>query len=327
MDNLLTVTHLTKYFDVPAGHLHAVDDVSFSIKRGETLGVVGESGCGKSTLGRVLLGLHPATSGDIIFEGMDLSTFSKQEMIPIRREMQIIFQDPYASLNPRFTVAQIIEEPLRLHKVCKNAEERRKRVEELMEMVGLPRRAYNLYPHEFDGGRRQRIVIARALAINPQFVVCDEPVSALDVSVQAQILNLMIDLQKQLGLTYLFISHDLSVVKHISDNVVVMYLGQVIEKAPKQALFQTPMHPYTIALLSAIPSVNVREKRQRIILKGELSSPINPGDGCRFAKRCPFAQPECFTRTPEYREMEPEHFVACHRAEEVRDGKLKYQTI
>ena len=327
MDNLLTVTHLKKYLDVPAGHLHAVDDVSFCIKRGETLGVVGESGCGKSTLGRVLLGLHPATSGDIIFEGMDLSTFSKKEMIPIRREMQIIFQDPYASLNPRFTVAQIIEEPLRLHKVCKNAEERRKRVEELMEMVGLPRRAYNLYPHEFDGGRRQRIVIARALAINPQFVVCDEPVSALDVSVQAQILNLMIDLQKQLGLTYLFISHDLSVVKHISDNVVVMYLGQVIEKAPKQALFQTPMHPYTIALLSAIPSVNVREKRQRIILKGELSSPINPGDGCRFAKRCPFAQPECFTRTPEYREMEPEHFVACHRAEEVREGKLKYQTI
>ena len=327
MDNLLTVTHLKKYFDGPAGHLHAVDDVSFSIKRGETLGVVGESGCGKSTLGRVLLGLHPATSGDIIFEGMDLSTFSKKEMIPIRREMQIIFQDPYASLNPRFTVAQIIEEPLQLHKVCKNAEERRKRVEELMEMVGLPRRAYNLYPHEFDGGRRQRIVIARALAINPQFVVCDEPVSALDVSVQAQILNLMIDLQKQLGLTYLFISHDLSVVKHISDNVVVMYLGQVIEKAPKQALFQTPMHPYTIALLSAIPSVNVREKRQRIILKGELSSPINPGDGCRFAKRCPFAQPECFTRTPEYREMEPDHFVACHRAEEVREGKLKYQTI
>ena len=324
---LLETKNLKKYFETPRGTLHAVDDVSFSIKRGETLGVVGESGCGKSTLGRVLLGLHPATSGDIIFEGMDLSTFSKKEMIPIRREMQIIFQDPYASLNPRFTVAQIIEEPLRLHKVCKNAEERRKRVEELMEMVGLPRRAYNLYPHEFDGGRRQRIVIARALAINPQFVVCDEPVSALDVSVQAQILNLMIDLQKQLGLTYLFISHDLSVVKHISDNVVVMYLGQVIEKAPKQALFQTPMHPYTIALLSAIPSVNVREKRQRIILKGELSSPINPGDGCRFAKRCPFAQPECFTRTPEYREMEPEHFVACHRAEEVREGKLKYQTI
>ena len=196
-----------------------------------------------------------------------------------------------------------------------------------METVGLADRLINTYPHELDGGRRQRIGIARALALNPPVIVCDEPVSALDVSIQAQILNLMIDLQKQLGLTYLFISHDLSVVKHISDNVVVMYLGQVIEKAPKQALFQTPMHPYTIALLSAIPSVNVREKRQRIILKGELSSPINPSDGCRFAKRCPFAQPECFTRTPEYREMEPEHFVACHRAEEVREGKLKYQTI
>lgn len=206
MDNLLTVSHLKKYFDVPAGQLHAVDNVSFSIRQGETLGVVGESGCGKSTLGRVLLGLHKATSGDIIFQGMDLSTFTKEEMIPVRREMQIIFQDPYASLNPRFTVAQIIEEPLCLHKVCKTAEERRKKVEDLMEMVGLPKRAYNLYPHEFDGGRRQRIVIARALAINPKFVVCDEPVSALDVSVQAQILNLMIDLQKQLGLTYLFIS-------------------------------------------------------------------------------------------------------------------------
>ena len=261
MDNLLTVTHLKKYFDVPAGHLHAVDDVSFSIKRGETLGVVGESGCGKSTLGRVLLGLHPATSGDIIFEGMDLSTFSKNEMIPVRREMQIIFQDPYASLNPRFTVAQIIEEPLRLHKVCKNVEERRKRVEELMEMVGLPRRAYNLYPHEFDGGRRQRIVIARALAINPQFVVCDELglragcfCSGADPEPDDR------SAKSSSGLTYLFISHDLSVVKHISDNVVVMYLGQVIEKASKQALFQTPMHPYTIALLSAIPSVNVREK-------------------------------------------------------------------
>lgn len=327
MEQLLTVSHLKKYFDVPAGQLHAVDDVSFTIQRGETLGVVGESGCGKSTLGRVLLGLHQATSGDIIFQGMDLSTFSKEDMIPVRREMQIIFQDPYASLDPRFTVAQIIEEPLRLHKVCSSAEERRKRVEELMEMVGLPKRAYNLYPHEFDGGRRQRIVIARALAINPKFVVCDEPVSALDVSVQAQILNLMIDLQKQLGLTYLFISHDLSVVKHISDNVVVMYLGQVIEKAPKRELFKAPLHPYTTALLSAIPSVNVREKRQRIILKGELSSPINPGEGCRFAKRCPFAQPECFSVTPLYREMAPEHFVACHRAQEVASGKLKYETL
>ena len=326
METLLAISHLKKYFDVPAGRLHAVDDVSFSIQRGETLGVVGESGCGKSTLGRVLLGLHQATSGDIVFQGMDLSTFTKEEMIPVRREMQIIFQDPYASLDPRFTVAQIVEEPLKLHKVYKSAEERRARVEHLMEMVGLPKRAYNLYPHEFDGGRRQRIVIARALAINPKFVVCDEPVSALDVSVQAQILNLMIDLQKQLGLTYMFISHDLSVVKHISDNVVVMYLGQVIEKAPQRDLFKTPRPPYTSGLLRAIPSINVREKRQRIILKGELSSPINPGEGCRFAKRCPFAKPECFSITPEYRELASEHFAACHRAEEVRDGALKYET-
>ncbi len=325
MDNLLTVSHLKKYFDVPKGQLHAVDDVSFSIRQGETLGVVGESGCGKSTLGRVLLGLHKATSGDIIFRGMDLSTFTPKEMIPMRREMQIIFQDPYASLDPRLTVAQIIEEPLLLHKVYKTAADRRQRIEALMEMVGLPKRAYNLYPHEFDGGRRQRIVIARALAINPQFIVCDEPVSALDVSVQAQILNLMIELQEQLGLTYLFISHDLSVVKHISDNVMVMYLGQVIEKAPKKGLFQNPLHPYTIALLSAIPSVNVRVKRQRIILRGELSSPINPGEGCRFAKRCPFAKEACYTHTPVYREMEPEHFVACHRAEEIVSGGLKYQ--
>ena len=325
MDCLLTVSHLKKYFDVPAGQLHAVDDVSFSIRKGETLGVVGESGCGKSTLGRVLLGLHSITSGSVLFRGMDLSTFSRKEMIPVRREMQIIFQDPYASLNPRFTVAQIIEEPLKLHRLYGSAGERRGRVEELMEMVGLPHRAYNLYPHEFDGGRRQRIVIARALAINPQFVVCDEPVSALDVSVQAQILNLMIDLQEKLGLTYMFISHDLSVVKHISDNVIVMYLGQIIEKAPKKSLFQSPMHPYTIALLSAIPSINVRKKRQHIILKGELSSPINPGEGCRFARRCPFAQQACFQQTPEYRELEPEHFVACHRADEVRQGGLKYQ--
>ncbi len=327
MESLLTVSHLKKYFDVPAGRLHAVDDVSFSIRRGETLGVVGESGCGKSTLGRVLLGLYPATAGDIIFQGMDLSTFSKKDLIPIRREMQIVFQDPYASLDPRLTVAQIIEEPLRLHHVCRSTAERRERVEELMEMVGLSKRAYNLYPHEFDGGRRQRIVIARALAVGPKFVVCDEPVSALDVSVQAQVLNLMIDLQERLGLTYLFISHDLSVVKHISDDVVVMYLGQVIEKAGKRDLFKTPMHPYTIALLSAIPSVNIREKRQRIILKGELSSPIDPGEGCRFAKRCPFATEECFQTTPLYRELEPEHFVACHRAEEVRSGALQFKSV
>lgn len=324
MENLIEVKNLKKYFEVPNGFLNAVDDVSFNIKEGETLGVVGESGCGKSTLGRVMLGLHKATSGSIMFNGMDLSTFNKSEMIKMRKSMQIIFQDPYASLNPRFTVAQIIEEPLKLHNLYRSKEERKKRVEELMEMVGLSKRSYNLYPHEFDGGRRQRIVIARALSINPKFIVCDEPVSALDVSVQAQILNLMIELQEKLGLTYLFISHDLSVVKHISDNVLVMYLGQVIEKAPKRDLFKKPMHPYTIALLSAIPSVNVLEKRKKIILKGELSSPINPTDGCRFASRCKFAIDKCFNTNPIYREIETEHFIACHRAEEIKDNKIGY---
>lgn len=324
MENLIEVKNLKKYFEVPNGFLNAVDDVSFNIKEGETLGVVGESGCGKSTLGRVMLGLHKATSGSIMFNGMDLSTFNKSEMIKMRKSMQIIFQDPYASLNPRFTVAQIIEEPLKLHNIYRSKEERKKRVEELMEMVGLSKRSYNLYPHEFDGGRRQRIVIARALSINPKFVVCDEPVSALDVSVQAQILNLMLELQDKLGLTYLFISHDLSVVKHISDNVLVMYLGQVIEKAPKKDLFKNPVHPYTKALLSAIPSVNVLEKRKKIILKGELSSPINPIDGCRFASRCQFALDKCFNSNPVYREIETEHFIACHRAEELLENKIGY---
>ena len=312
---MLTVTHLKKYFDVPAGHLHAVDDVSFSIKRGETLGVVGESGCGKSTLGRVLLGLHPATSGDIIFEGMDLSTFSKNEMIPIRREMQIIFQDPYASLNPRFTVAQIIEEPLRLHKVCKNAEERRKRVEELMEMVGLPRRAYNLYPHEFDGGRRQRIVIARALAINPQFVVCDEPVSALDVSVQAQILNLMRELQEKYQLTSLFISHDLGVVSYLSDRIGVMYLGHLVELGTTEEILKNPAHPYTKALFDVNAGV----------LLGEIPSPSDPPSGCPFHTRCVYCTERCKAEMPQMQTLSGEgenvHIAACHRIE-VSSRKL-----
>lgn len=327
---LLEVRDLKQYFNIPMGMfqskpLKAVDGVSFTIGKRETLGLVGESGCGKTTVGRTILHLYKPTAGEIVFDGKKID--SKADIQEFRKKATMVFQDPYSSLNPRMTVADIIGEPLDVHKLYSTKAERNERILELMDHVGLNSEHASRYAHEFSGGQRQRIGIARALAVNPEFIVCDEPVSALDVSVQAQILNLMIDLQKQLGLTYLFISHDLSVVKHISDNVVVMYLGQVIEKAPKQALFQTPMHPYTIALLSAIPSVNVREKRQRIILKGELSSPINPGDGCRFAKRCPFAQPECFTRTPEYREMEPEHFVACHRAEEVREGKLKYQTI
>lgn len=322
--NLLEVKNLKKYFNTPGGLLHAVDNISFSLPEGETLGIVGESGCGKSTLGRVILRLHEPTDGKIIYGGMDITTFQKEEMRQMRRHMQIIFQDPYASLNPRFTISQIIGEPLILHKMYHNEKERRERVEELMELVGLAKRMYNLYPHEFDGGRRQRVVIARALAINPQFIVCDEPVSALDVSVQAQILNLMMDLQEKLKLTYIFISHDLSVIKHISDNIGVMYLGQMIEKAPKQDIFQQPIHPYTIALLSAIPSVNILEKKKKIILKGEISSPINPKPGCRFSPRCPFSCEICQQKNPQLLEVKPGHFVACHRYEEMMAGKLQF---
>ncbi|MEF9991066.1 MAG: dipeptide ABC transporter ATP-binding protein [Romboutsia sp.] len=321
---MLEIKNLKKHFDVAGGKLHAVDDISLRIEEGKTLGIVGESGCGKSTLGRVILRLHEPTSGQILFDGMDITSFDKEEMRQMRKYMQIIFQDPYASLNPRFTIAQIIEEPLKLHKVYKTAEERKIRVEELMDLVGLSKRLYNSYPHELDGGRRQRIVIARALAINPKFVICDEPVSALDVSVQAQILNLMMELQEKLGLTYVFISHDLSVVKHISDDVGVMYLGQLIEKAPKEAIFKKPLHPYTIALLSAIPSINIKEKKEKIILKGEISSPINPKPGCRFAKRCPFANDICNSQTPNLEEIEKDRFIACHRSGEILAGTLKY---
>ena len=288
---LLEVQGLKKFFNVAnGGVLHAVDNVSFTINEGETLGIVGESGCGKSTLGRAILRLHEPTAGKVIYNGMDITSFDKEEMRKMRQHMQIIFQDPYASLNPRFTISQIIEEPLKLHKLYKSDAERKKRVQELMELVGLSPAMANLYPHEFDGGRRQRVVIARALSINPKFVVCDEPVSALDVSVQAQILNLMMELQHKLGLTYIFISHDLSVIKHISNDIGVMYLGQMIEKTTKKNIFNRPLHPYTVALLSAIPSTNVLEKKKKIILKGEISSPINPKPGCRFSPRCPFAE-------------------------------------
>ena len=321
---MLEIKNLKKYFDVGGGKLHAVDDISLKIEEGRTLGIVGESGCGKSTLVRVILRLHEPTSGRILFNGMDITSFDKEEMRQMRKYMQIIFQDPYASLNPRFTISQIIEEPLKLHKVYKTAEERKKRVEELMELVGLSKRMYNSYPHEFDGGRRQRVVIARALAINPKFIICDEPVSALDVSVQAQILNLMMELQEKLGLTYVFISHDLSVVKHISDDVGVMYLGQLIEKAPKEAIFKKPLHPYTIALLSAIPSINIKEKKEKIILKGEITSPINPKPGCRFSQRCPFVQEICKTKTPVLEEIEKDRFIACFRSREIFEGTLKY---
>lgn len=324
MSNLLELKNLKKYFPVANGHLHAVDNISITIKKGETLGIVGESGCGKSTLGRVILRLHEPTSGRILFDGMDITSFDKEEMRQMRKYMQIVFQDPYASLNPRFTIAQIIEEPLKLHHIYKTAAQRKERVEELMELVGLSKRTYNCYPHEFDGGRRQRVVIARALSINPKFIICDEPVSALDVSVQAQILNLMMELQQKLGLTYVFISHDLSVVKHISDHVGVMYLGQLIEKTSKAELFKNPIHPYTKALLSAIPSTNLDVKQKKIILKGEISSPVNPTAGCRFAKRCPFAIDICTTKDPEFIEVAPEHFVACCRYEELLSGAIGF---
>lgn len=312
-DVILEVKNLKKYFNTPKGLLHAVDDVNFSIERGKTLGVVGESGCGKSTTGRVILRLLEATGGEIFFEGENIREFSKDKMIKLREDMQIIFQDPFASLNPRMTVSEIIAEPLIIHKKCPTREELDKRVRELMDTVGLSQRLLNTYPHELDGGRRQRIGIARALALNPKFIVCDEPVSALDVSIQAQVLNLMQDLQKELGLTYLFITHDLSVVKHFSDDIAVMYLGQLVEKAPANKLFKNPIHPYTKALLSAIPVPSLKHKMQRVMLKGEITSPINPKPGCRFAKRCPYVVPEC--EEPQKLEVtNGDHFFACHRA-------------
>lgn len=309
---LLEVKNLKKYFDTPGGVLHAVDDVSFRLEKGKTLGVVGESGCGKSTTGRAILRLHEPTGGEVIFEGKDITKLSQQEMRGLRSQMQIIFQDPFASLNPRKTVSEIIGEPLRLYKVYKNKQEQQKRVLELMELVGLSERLTNTYPHELDGGRRQRIGIARALAMNPKFIVCDEPVSALDVSIQAQILNLLKKLQKELGLTYIFITHDLSVVNYFSDEIMVMYLGKVVEHAPSEQLFAHPTHPYTKALLSAIPVPRLGAKKDRILLKGEITSPIDPKPGCRFAPRCEYAKDCCFTESPELKETEPGHFAACH---------------
>ena len=310
---LLECRHLKKYFDVPNGVLHAVDDISFSLEKGKTLGVVGESGCGKSTLGRTILRLLPHTSGEVIFEGKDILQYSRGEMKELRKKMQIIFQDPFSSLNPRYTVFETIREPLKIHKMFKTQEETNRRVRELMEGVGLASRYENTYPHELDGGRRQRIGIARALALTPQFIVCDEPVSALDVSIQAQVLNLMMDLKDSMGLTYMFITHDLSVVKHISDEIIVMYLGQIVEKARGDDIFAHPMHPYTKALLSAIPIPDIRYKgKEAETIKGELSSPINPKPGCRFAPRCPRATEKCRMENPELKDMGDNHLVACH---------------
>ena len=309
-DHILEVQNLKKYFNTPEGTLHAVDNVSFAIERKKTLGIVGESGCGKSTLGRCILRLHEPTSGKILFNGQDITKLSNKEMRKIRKEMQMVFQDPYASLDPRKTVFQAIREPIAKNKLCPKSEYE-DRVLELMKLVGLAERLSNSYPHELDGGRRQRVGIARALAMNPQFIVCDEPVSALDVSIQAQILNLLKELQQKLDLTYIFVTHDLSVVNYFSDTIMVMYLGQIVEMAETEELFAHPMHPYTEALLSAIPVPKVNYKNERIILKGEITSPIDPPNECRFAKRCSYACEACRKGAPPLQEVSPGHFVAC----------------
>ena len=316
-DTILEVKHLKKYFNTPKGLLHAVDDVNFTLERGKTLGIVGESGCGKSTTGRSILRLIEPTSGEVIFDGEDVCKKNKNELRLLRRDMQLIFQDPYASLDPRKTVSEIIAEPLKLQKLITDPKARMDRVRELMQVVGLADRLINTYPHELDGGRRQRIGIARALAMKPKLLVCDEPVSALDVSIQAQILNLLKKLQADLGLTYIFITHDLSVVKYFSDDIAVMYLGQMVEKAPSDVLFQNPVHPYTKALLSAIPLPIVgKEKPARQLIRGEITSPVNLPDECRFMKRCDCAAECCKNGNPQLREIEPGHFVACSRVNE-----------
>ncbi len=319
MSELIRVENLKKYFKTPQGMLHAVDDISFTINEGETLGVVGESGCGKSTLGRTVLGLLEATDGKIFFRGEDITHVRGHERKQLRRDMQIIFQDPFSSLNPRYCVKELIADPLKTYKVFKTKAELDRRVEELMDTVGLARRLAYSYPHELDGGRRQRIGVARALALNPKFIVCDEPVSALDVSIQAQILNLLQDLQDQRGLTYMFITHNLSVVKHISHSILVMYLGCEVEMCPSKELFKNPLHPYTKGLLSAIPIPSIHVKREEIIMKGEVTSPINPKPGCRFASRCPYAEAKCHESLPAVEEVLPGHLCACHRVREIND--------
>lgn len=322
-DVLLHVEKLVKHFPImrglifqkKVGAVHAVDGVSFDIYRGETLGLVGESGCGKSTTGRAILQLQKPTSGEVIFEGVNLVTLKPKELRKMRRKMQMIFQDPYASLNPRMTIGEIIGEPLRLHGLA-NRKESDERVIELLTLVGLNPAYANRYPHEFSGGQRQRVGVARSLSLNPSLIVCDEPISALDVSIQAQVVNLLEELQQQFNLTYLFIAHDLSMVRHISTRVAVMYLGWIVELASCDELYSHPLHPYTQALLSAvpIPDPEAEENRQRIILEGDVPSPVNPPSGCRFRTRCPVAAKICQEQVPEYREITSGHFVACHFA-------------
>lgn len=312
-------------FDRTVGHVKAVDGVSFSVKRGQTLGLVGESGCGKSTLGRGILRLVEPTAGHVHFEGQDVATINGEKLRSARKDMQMIFQDPMASLNPRHSVSEILTSPLRAHNVAGGKPEWERRIKEILDLVGLPQSAINRYPHEFSGGQRQRIGIARAVALRPKLVIADEPVSALDVSVQAQVINLLDDLQKEMNLTYVVIAHDLAVVRHISDTIGVMYLGGLVETAPSDQLYTKPMHPYTIALLSAIPVPDpvVEAKRERILIDGDLPSPANPPTGCRFHTRCPFAKPEkCATEVPQLRQLAPDHEVACHFAEEIAQQNL-----
>ena len=314
---LVEIQGLKKYFSHPRGLLHAVDDISMRFEKGHTMGVVGESGCGKSTLGRTIIHLHESTGGKILFRGEDVTRVTARRLRELRRSMQIIFQDPYSSLNPRMTVEETIREPLVLAGRRSRAETERE-VERVMDLVGIAQRWRCAYPHEMDGGRRQRVCIGRALASNPEFIVCDEPVSALDVSIQAQVINLLQDLQREYGLTYMFVTHDLSVVHHISDEISVMYLGQLVETAASAALFERPLHPYTKALLSAIPSVDIHNQREQILIRGELTSPIDPAPGCRFASRCPYATEAC-AAPQTLRELLPGHHVSCCRAAEINE--------
>lgn len=319
MNELLRVENLRKIFKTPGGPLHAVDGVSFAVEKGKTLGVVGESGCGKSTLGRVILGLVPATDGQVFFRGQDITFASGQQRRELQRQMQIIFQDPFSSLNPRMCVIDLIADPLRTFRVSQNRSEVQNMVLEMMDTVGLDRRFAYSYPHELDGGRRQRIGIARALILQPDFIVCDEPVSALDVSIQAQILNLLMDIQQKRELSYVFITHDMSVVKHISDDILVMYVGCMVEKCASKDLFRQPLHPYTKGLLAAIPIPSLDVPRKKLLLKSELTSPINPKPGCRFAPRCMYATERCHQEMPAYEQLLPGHFVACHHARKIND--------
>ncbi len=319
MSAVIEVKDLKKYFNTPKGMLHAVDGVTLKIEAGKTMGVVGESGCGKSTLGRTIIHLQESTGGTILFKGEDVTHVSSHKLNELKGDMQIIFQDPYSSLNPRMTVEDTVREPLLLSKRFSKAQVQEE-TDKLMELVGIDHRMRKSYPHELDGGRRQRVGIARAIALNPAFVVCDEPVSALDVSIQAQVLNLLQDLQEQRGMTYMFVTHDLSVVRHISDDICVMYLGQLVETSPSKELFEKPLHPYTKALLSAIPSTDIHEERHRIMLKGEITSPVNPKPGCRFAARCPYATEACH-EPQKLEEALPNHFISCCRYKEINGMK------